>query len=283
MSKLDSLEPIHIEGVSDYHCHCDYSVDAEGSMDEFCEAALCRNLAEICFTTHFDANPDSDGKVEYIRVGGENRPTTIENLAPYVDDVHRVAEKFYPRGLSVKLGIEMGWYEGCEELAERLRQQYHFDYMLCGIHELDNICFCCSHSYNACFSRYSVEQMAEKYFDQVRAAARSGLFDAIAHMAYYLRSGLDFYGDAILKAHEPHLADVFRDLIKYQTALEINTSAIRHGLKDYYPPAPIANAARKAGVRIAYLGSDAHRPEQIGFDFEAASALVPDAVRGCEE
>jgi histidinol phosphatase-like PHP family hydrolase len=68
-----SIRPLEIPGVADYHCHCDYSVDAEGSVDEYCQAAIRRNLAEICFTTHFDANPDSEGQAtEYIRVGGDN-------------------------------------------------------------------------------------------------------------------------------------------------------------------------------------------------------------------
>lgn len=267
----------------DYHCHCDYSVDAEGSVDEFCEAALQRNLAEICFTTHFDANPDSLGDVEYIRVNNQNLPVTVDNLAPYVDDVHRAAEKFYTRGLSVKLGLEFGWYRGCGEAVRRLKERYDFDYLLCGIHELENICFCCRHSYEKCFGRYTAQQVVEKYFAEVITAARSGLFDAIAHMAYYLRAGIDYYGDAIKEAHLPYLKDTFAALIESGTALEVNTSAIRHGLNDYYPPVAIINAAKKAGVKVNHLGSDAHHPEQVGFDFEAAAALVPDNLHGCED
>jgi len=283
LSDIEPLKPLQVAGLADYHCHCNYSVDAEGTIEEFCEAAIRRNLAEICFVTHFDANPDSVGDVEYIRVDGEDRPTTIDNLASYVNHVLRTSEDFYPRGLSVKLGLEMGWFEGCEELTERLRQRYDFDYVLCGIHEIDNICFCSSRRYESLFSRFSVEEIARKYFEQVRIAAQSGLFDAIAHLAYYLRSGLNYYGENILTAHQPYLDEVFEELVKSQTALEINTSAIRHGLSGYYPPVPIINAAKRAGVKVAFLGSDAHHPNQIGFDFEAASALVPNAVRDCED
>jgi len=283
LSDIEPLKPLQIAGLADYHCHCDYSVDAEGTIEEFCRAAISRNLAEICFVTHFDANPDSGGDVEYIRVDGEDRPTTIDNLAPYVNHVLRAAEEFYPRGLSVKLGIEMGWFEGCEELTERLRQRYNFDYVLCGIHEIDNICFCSSRRYKSLFSRFTAEEIARKYFEQVRIAARSGLFDAIAHLAYYLRSGMNYYGENILTVHQPYLDEVFEELVSSQTALEINTSAMRHGLSDYYPPVPIINAAKRAGVQVAFLGSDAHHPHQIGFEFEAASAFVPDTLRGCEE
>lgn len=283
LSDIINLKPLHIGGVADFHCHCDYSVDAEGTVDEFCEAALQRNLAEICFTTHFDANPNSEGDIEYIRVSGENKPVTLENLAPYVDDVHRAAEKYYPSGLSVKLGVEIGWFDGCEELTQRLIERYDFDHVLCGIHEVDNICFCCHSSEEKFFSRFSAEQVAEKYFEQVCRAAQTRLFDCIAHLAYYTRAGLTYHGEVIKRVHEPYIRQVFSELVNTGTGLEVNTSGIRHGLKDYYPSIAIINAATKAGVAVTCLGSDAHRPEQLGFDFEAAAALVPNNVQGCED
>ncbi|UCG62689.1 MAG: histidinol-phosphatase HisJ family protein [Candidatus Zixiibacteriota bacterium] len=283
MSDIIMPKPLPMEGLVDCHCHCDYSIDATGTIEQFCEAALQRNLAEICFTTHFDANPHTQGDIEYIRVKGQNLPTTVENLAPYVDDVRAAADKFYPRGLSVKLGIEIGWYRGCEEIVAEMTNRYNFDYLLCGIHELDNICFCSRHGHERFFARFNAEQVAEKYFTEVIAAARTDLFDTIAHLAYYLRSGIEYYSDSILDAHRPYLQDTFDTLIATETGIEINTSALRHGLKDYYPPVKIINAARKAGVDVNFLGSDAHSPEQVGFDFEAASALVPDPLRGCEE
>ncbi len=36
----------------------------------------------------------------------------------------------------------------------------------------------------------------------------------------------------------------------------------------------IINAARRAGVRVSALGSDAHNPDQLAFDFENAAQLV---------
>lgn len=283
MSNLDKIQPIHIQGAMDYHVHCDYSVDAEGSIDEFCEAAIKRNLAEICFTTHYDANPNVTGGVEYIVVRGNKLPVSPDSLAYYVDDVRRAAEEFYVKGLSVKLGVEIGWFKGCEAIVQRLKERFNFDYVLCGIHEIEDICFCCSHSYEKCFARYQPEQVAEKYFEDVILAAKSGLFDSIAHLVYYLRSGQEYYGDKILRVHEPLLEDTFRALIASNTGIEINTSGIRHGFKEYYPRMDVINAAKKAGVEVNFLGSDAHKPEQVGFDFEAALALVPDSIRGCED
>jgi len=283
MSDNNGITPLHVEGVADYHCHCDYSIDAEGSIEQYCEAAIKRNLAEICFTTHYDANPESNGTAEYIRINGENKPVTPDNLAPYVDHVRATAERFYPRGLSVKLGLEMGWYTGCEESVIRLKERYDFDYMLCGMHELDDQCLCCRRSFEACFRRYPVEEMVGRYFEQLTHAAATGLFDNIAHADYYLKYGRKFYGEAIEQAHEPYIDDLFSALIAGETGLEINTSAVRQGGHEYYPRMQIVNAAKKAGVEVTRLGSDAHHPNQVGYDFEAAVALVPDTTLSGEE
>jgi len=280
---LNNIQPLHLTGIVDYHCHCDYSIDAEGSVSDFCQAAVKRNLAEICFTTHYDTNPISDGNSNFINVKGKKVPATPENLKPYVDDVLQAANDFYFEGLSVKLGIEIGWYDGCEENIQKLLDRYPFDYVLCGIHELENICFCCRSSYEKCFERFTPEKAVEKYFQQVQNAARSELFDNIAHLAYYLKYGRQYYGDSLLSAHLPYIEDTFKVLVQHKAGIEINTSAIRHGLDHFYPTVEIINSAKKAGVEIMFLGSDAHKPEQVGFEFEMAASLVPDTDQSCQD
>lgn len=277
------IEPLQIEGIVDNHVHCDYSVDAQGTIEEYCEAALKRNLSEICFTTHFDCNPNSDRRMSFIRVNNEKLPATIENLAPYVDHVRRAADEYFLKGLSVKLGVEFGWYDNSEAIAERLKEAYPFDYFLCGIHEIEDLCFCCHSTYKECFERYKLEEAVSKYYQTVNRAISTGLFDTIAHLTYYIKYGKVFYGDEIITAHEDHLSELFSQFKKYDTAMEINTAGIRYGSGDYYPSIKIINEAKKNGVRVDRLGSDAHQPNQVGFEFELAAAFVPDNVTGSDE
>ena len=285
MPEIPHLDPLPMIGLADYHVHCDYSVDAVGCIEQYCEAAIQRNLVEICFTTHYDSNPNSvDGDSgNVIRINDQLIKATPDALNAYVEHVHRAHEQYFPLGVAVKVGLEFGWYPGCEGTVAELRDRFHFDYMLCGVHELDNICYCCQHLYKMCFERYSLEQMAEKYFSEVITAARSGLFDTIAHLDYYKKFALDHYGDTVRSVHKPYLNDLFAALVETNTALEINTAAMRKGLNDYFPTAEIVNLARQAGVVVDRLGSDAHRPEQIGYDFEGASALAPAFISGCDD
>lgn len=285
MREPDKIEPLLIQGLSDYHCHCDYSFDAEGTIDEYCEVALQKGLAEICFTTHWDISPACQGSDNVIRIEGEFKEAVPDNLQPYVDDVHRAADKYYSLGLSVKLGLEFGWFPKCEEQAAHLKEQFDFDHFLCGIHELGPRCFCCRHNYIKCFEPYSVEQVVDKYAEEVITAAKSGLFDCIAHLDYIRKYGEAHYGpalnDLLLERVGP---DMFRALRENNTSLEINTSAARRGLGDYFPKTRLINAARKAGVNFYFLGSDAHQPADVGFDFDAASALATPATEAwCED
>jgi len=285
MPDSSPIEPLNTSGLTDYHCHCDYSVDARGTIDEYCEAALRRGLAEICFTTHWDTNPASGGQDNAIRIAGRPMPTVPDNLTPYVDDVLKAREEFAPRGLSVVLGLEFGWYPGCEDSAARLKERFRFDYFLCGIHELDGRCFSCEQCYPKCFPHYSAEQLVDKYVSEIETAARSGLFDCIAHLDYVRKYGETYYGlqlnDLLL---ERLVERGFPALIAGNTALEVNTSAIRRGFADNFPRVTIVNAARRAGVEVRYLGSDAHAPEQVGYDFDAAASLVsPWSEAWCED
>jgi histidinol-phosphatase (PHP family) len=280
---LNTIVPLSPTGLSDYHCHCVYSVDATGSIDDYCKAALKRNLAELCFTTHYDVNPRSVDGLGMMSVEGEQRPADHDSLAMYVEDVRLAHERFYPLGLSVVLGLEYGWYKGCEEDVLRLREKFGFDYLLAGVHEIEDICYCCSHSYERCFERYPVEKMAEVYYREVIGAARSGLFNTIAHLDYYRKYGELYYGPSVHQAHRSYMTEVFKALRDSGTALEVNTAARRKGLNSFYPQTEVINAARRAGVDVIYLGSDAHAPEQVGADFEEACLLVPQEAGGCDD
>lgn len=282
MPDIEKIQPLATQSLADYHVHCDFSCDASGTIDEYCAAAVKRGLVELCFTTHFDPNSKVGYSDNFIQVDGERVPATIENLKPYVDAVLAAKDDWMAKGLLVKLGVEYGWFEECESQASELFATYPFENRLCGIHTLKNRCFCSSKVFEENMKEYSMESFVAAYFEQATAAAKCGLFDTIAHVGYYVRHGHGHFGDAILTEHRKHIETFFEALVAGDTALEINTSASRHGFDHFYPMTDVINAAKKAGVRIAYLGSDAHRPEQVGWAFDEAAALAPETQVFCD-
>ena len=58
--------------VGDYHVHPDFSIDAKGSLREYCDRAIELGLSEIIFTTHVDSSPAFD-KYNYIIIEGQKK------------------------------------------------------------------------------------------------------------------------------------------------------------------------------------------------------------------
>jgi histidinol-phosphatase (PHP family) len=275
---------IHNElAMADYHIHPDFSIDAVGSVDEYCQAALDKGLAEICFTTHYDSNPSGAELERVMRIEGKIVPLSFDAVGKYVDTVRCAQDIYFPKGLAVSCGIEVGYYPGCEKHIENLFGKFAFDYKLAAVHEIDDICLCCQHRFESCLSRYSVDEMADKYFLQVENAVRSRLFDAIAHLDVYKKYGLRYYGDTVLTIHRGRIDPVFSAMVQTGIGIELNTSALRKGHREYYPSMEIINLARQAGVHISAIGSDAHRPDEVGFDFEGAAAVAYELFPYCDE
>jgi len=269
--------------MADYHIHPDFSVDAVGSIDDYCRAALEKGLVEICFTTHYDANPTGSEGDRRMRVDGKIVPLSFDTVGRYVDTVNAVQGEYFAQGLEVRCGIEVGYYPGCEEHIRELFQKFPFHYKLAAIHEIEDICLCCQNQIETCFSRFPMEEMANQYFVLMEQAVESRLFDAVAHFDVYKKYGLQYYGEEILKVHRGRVEPVFAAMARAEVGLEINTSALRKGHVEYYPTMEIVNLARQAGVHIAAIGSDAHSPDEVGFDFEAAAGIAYELFPYCDE
>ena len=101
------------------------------------------------------------------------------------------------------------------------------------------------------------------YLDQVRAAARSGLFDTIGHLDVVKRYLYPYVLPADLAARPELFEPVLRAMVESGTALEVNTSGLRHSVRETYPPAPIVERFRELGGRSVTAGSDAHRSDWL--------------------
>ncbi len=260
--------------ISDYHVHPNFSIDAEGSIDEHCRAALKAGLKEICFTTHYDNDPEYNSRDRSIVINGQPEPLSDTAIEKYIAALKAADKEYFPIGLAVRVGIEVGYFYGCEEGTARLFNRHQFDYKLVGIHDIDHVCFCSKKEAERCFREYDMDQFADLYFEQAKAAAECGLFDAIAHLDVYRRYGMAHYGEPLLKIHEGRIEPVFEVMARTGTGFEINTAAYRHGLNEFYPTMPIINLARSMGVPVRAIGSDAHRPEQVGQNLDMAAAVA---------
>nr|MBN2278913.1 histidinol-phosphatase HisJ family protein [candidate division Zixibacteria bacterium] len=266
--------------LADYHVHPDFSFDAQGTLAEHCEAARKRGIAEICFTSHYDTNPVLSEKTRQIRVAGEMLPTTVENFRHYVEAVAHIGAE---SPMVIKCGVEAGYYPGCEEEISRLFKTYRFDYKLGAVHEVGDFNICNPNHFEDGHKELPLGSLLDRYFEVVDRAVESRLFDVIAHLDMYKWYGLKYYGEDLLTAHRGRIEPILEKMADYNIGIEINTAAVRKGHKEYYPSMDIVNLARAAGVRIAAIGSDAHKPDEIGYDFDGAMAIAYELFPYCNE
>ncbi len=259
--------------LTDAHVHPDFSIDARGSIDEYCQRALSLGLAEIIFTTHFDTNPDHPEECEMV-VDGRRVETSADAIKRYSDAVWAAKEKYYPLGLMVKCGVEVDFYPEIDENLLKIFNDPKFEHKLAGIHRVDGCSLGFEGETEKLFEMKPVANVIEEYYKLVTMAVNYRFFDGIAHLDYYRRHAPKEKLAEVERSDYECITESLEAMSNTATMMEVNTSAIRHGHKDYYPTIDILNLARKMNVLIRHIGSDAHRPEHLATDFENAEIIV---------
>ena len=267
---------------SDWHVHPDYSLDATGTIDQYCHKALELGIKEICFTTHYDTDPFRKDDDPYIKIEGEIVPLSEDNVKRYISDGRRAARKFAPQGLSVKVGLEVDYAQHLEEQLGLNLANFDLDYILGAVHCLDHIAISASHEAERYFKKKSMEETVESYYEVLKQAVESNLFDSIAHLDIYKKYGLGFYGEDILTIHRGLVEPVLEIMVNSDMGMEVNTGVLRKGHKEFCPGAEILQLALEMGVRIVAFGSDAHKVEDLGKGIKEAYRIVENLKREIE-
>lgn len=255
----------------DYHIHTQHSIDAEGGIDEYCRRAVEIGLKEICFTNHCELDPERDDSL--IRFDGKNRPLTRDGLLRLQDEVFDARERYKNRGLSIKFGLEVGYYKGIEPRLKELLKDIQFDFILGAIHCLDHICIDSSREHPLYFGHHSAEELLENYFIALEDLVQCPYFNSVAHFDVYKKYGLGYYGAEIRNFPETKMRNVIKLMKENGLAMEINTAGLRR-VDEFYPGPRILEVAYDEGLEMITLGSDAHRPEDLGRNIEEAVEYV---------
>ncbi len=239
----------------DYHIHTKLCGHAAGEMEQYVERAIEIGLSEIGFSDH----------LPFLDVDCPGLAMKLSELPQYVQSVEQLRQQ-YPN-IIIRLGIEVDYFPHLEKQFADLLAQYPFDYVYGSIHFLDNWSFdspFALHEWNLA----DIDQVYEQYIGLLHQAARSGLFDILSHLdlvkIYGFRPGRDML---------PLWESLIKTVRENGLAIEINTSGLRKPVGEIYPSEEIVELISRYRVPIVF-GSDAHRPEDVGRDFELAKALA---------
>ena len=248
----------------DYHIHTKRCRHACGEDREYVEVALKKGFREMGFADHvprFYEPPSPDVKVN-------ERGMASTELDGYIESVFKLRRE-YPE-ISIKLGLEVDYVPGWERETEAITTQYPWDYIIGSVHFISEW----NYGYILNEKGHGPEEIYPVYFDRVAQAGESGLFDILAHVDLPKRA---FTRLAPGLMAEQHQALAVR-LGKAGAVIELNTYGVRGsklGDVGVYPDLGLLRFCRQHGVRVT-LGSDAHRPKDVGADFHRATDLLTD-------
>ncbi len=253
--------------LTDYHVHLrqdDLEATAESHFTpaniELYEAAAAKaGISELGFAEHMYRFTES------LTVWDHPfwREWAIDDLDQYCDVV---------AASPARLGIEADFVLGAEDRVANLLDRRPFDFVVGSIHFIGDRSLD-TEEYSIWDERSDPDEIWRRYFETLAIAARSGLFDVLAHpdlikvwgRARTLPSkDLRFYYEPAVEA-----------IAESGVAVEVSTAGLRKATGEIYPSPGFMEMCVDAGAAFA-LSSDAHEPDQLGFRYPQALEFLED-------
>ena len=248
----DAPPPLPSVGLYDAHIHTPLCQHATGTLTAYAAVARRRGLAGLTVTCH---NPMPDGYAADMRMAEDQ-------LDEYVATVD-AARAAWEGKLDIRLGLEADYVPGMELHVEKQLADHEFDFVLGSVHPQVA-------AYQAEHYRGDTFEFQQTYFRHLADSAETGLFDSLAH-------------PDLIKQLMPRrwsVSDILDDvchsldrIARTGVAMEFNTSGWRKPLPEPCPGPRILYEMARRRIPVT-LGSDAHHPRRVAFQFEKALRLL---------
>jgi histidinol-phosphatase (PHP family) len=252
--------------LTDYHVHLRPDEDdtpperyfTVANADRYREAAEAAGIAELGISEHIHRFAQA---LDVWR-----HPFWVEQAS---DDLDAYCEFVASAGL--KVGIEADYVAGAEDRIADLLGARSFDYVIGSVHFVGEAA--------VDQDRWDVweaegndpDRVWERYFEQLAAAAGSGLFDVLAHPDLVKVWGAGRPGPE--RDPRVYWEPAVEAIAAAGVAVEVSTAGLRKPVAELYPSAGFARLCVEAGVPFT-LSSDAHVPEQVGYAFDEAVGFM---------
>ena len=243
--------------LADYHVHTPYCGHAKGTIIEYIVSAMAVGLHEIGFADHLG---------RYYLTGIQRRRywdwgMDERNLARYVAELLDLRELFRDK-IRIKIGLEVDYVEGAEDLLEPIVSQYPLDYLLGSVHCIPQFGWKHLSSYS---KSPDTSLIYREYFRVARSALRSGLFHIFAHPDFIWRYIGWPRNDAVMPFQE--IAETVGVAKETGRVMEINANGLLWSMANEIeggdPFEVLIDQCRRCNVSVS-LGSDAHEPAMVG-------------------
>jgi histidinol-phosphatase (PHP family) len=256
--------------LTDYHVHL--RPDEDGStaeryftasnVDRYREAAEERGIEELGVAEHIHRFVQSLDVWQHPWY----RHWARDDIDEYCD---------FLRDSGLKVGIEADFLPGREDRLQNLLEEREWDYVVGSLHFLrdDAVDLHGEPDWAAwdIWRGADPEKVWRSYFETLGEAARTGMFDILAHPDLVkVFAGRVPVPDGDLRRFYERAMD---GIAESDVAVEVSTAGLRKPAGEIYPAPAFLEMCLEAGRPVA-LSSDAHRPEELGFEYERALGLL---------
>lgn len=236
--------------IVDTHIHTLFSSDSKMHIDQALQRSDELGIG-ITLTEHMDLSyPEPDA---------------------FIFDVNQYLTEYAPhRSHKVMLGVEIGMRPDCLAENRKIIAANPFDFVIGSIHVIEN-----TDIYHESFYHERSKQAVYRQYLAAMADCLSTheFIDTLGHIDYIARYAR--YSDPELYYDEfaPAIDEVLKVTARQEKAIEINTRRLSS------PAAaqallPIYQRFHELGGKLATIGSDAHKPGDIGRDFKLAMQIA---------
>jgi len=252
--------------LTDYHVHLRPDEDdtpperffTDDNVAGYRAAAAAAGVAELGISEHIHRFAQA---LEIWR-----HPFWVEQA---VDDLDAYCE--FLASADLKVGIEADYIAGAEERIEAVLAARPFDYVIGSVHFVGDAAIDQDRWDVWDAEGHDPDRVWSRYFEQLTAAAASGLFDVLAHPDLVKVWGPGRPGPA----RDPRYfwEPAVEAIAAAGVAVEVSTAGLRKPVEEIYPAAGFAQLCVEAGVPFT-LSSDAHLPEHVGYAYDEAVGFM---------
>jgi histidinol-phosphatase (PHP family) len=181
------------------------------------------------------------------------------------DDIDAYCE-FVRNETPLALGIEADFLSGREDRMATLLDARDWDYVVGSVHFLGDLAFDLPGEWDIWRSA-DPHKVWTRYFETLGEAARSGMFDILAHpdLVKVWGSGAPL-PDRDLRFYYELAMD---GIAESDVAIEVSTAGLRKPVGEIYPAPAFLEMCLEAGRPVA-LSSDAHTPNDLAYRYDDA-------------
>ena len=282
--------------ICDCHLHTCFSGDSETPVRDQLDRAIALGMQAVCITDHHDWDAPNEK--------GEMDDRFLLDFPDYLPALREIREEYRGR-LNMGIGVELGLQLHARQDTENVMKLYGdaFDFIIGSIHFVDH--------YDVYYPQWFAmdamdvsearsderfaratrriptreeaeavtrEQEAARYrhfFEVTLKRLESyDCFDSLGHLDFVVRYGPNRNRFYDFKTYGDIISAILELLIRKDKALEVNTGGFKYGLGHPNPCEDVLKRYRELGGRLLTVGSDAHVPGFVGYEFDRTAELL---------